>query len=155
MYPVPVVRTIHGVSPSGFPLHTNEQVCLLLQVLALAINSGLVAFPTAYDAVWSAPGIHLWRPKCPEGYIALGCMATPTSEAPTLTAMACLHHTLGIEAPLGQCLAVKQGGGQDGGDVGHLSEDPGADVWCVDNAAATFTVTTAEEGTYPKGGRCP
>lgn len=82
-------------------------------------------------------------------------MATPTSDPPSLTAMACLHHTLGIEAPLGQCLAVKQGGGQDGGDVGHLSEDPGADVWCVDNAAATFTVTTAAEGTNPKGGLYP
>ena len=68
--------------------------------------------------------------------------------------MACLHHSLGIEAPLGQCLAVKQGGSQDGGDVGHLSEEPGANVWCVDNAAATFTVTTAQEGTNPKGGLC-
>lgn len=126
--------------------------CVLVQVLALAINSGLVAFPTAYDAIWSAPGIHLWRPRPPEGYIPLGCMATPTSDPPPLTALACLHNTLGIEAPLGQCLVVKQGGGeQGGGDVGHLSEDPGANVWCVDNAAATFTVTTAEEGANPKG----
>ena len=126
---------------------------LLLQVLALAINSGLVAFPTGYDIAWSATGIYLWRPRCPESYIALGCIATSTNDPPSLTAMACLHHTLGIEAPLGQCLVLKrqQEANQDAGDIGHLAEDPGANVWCVDNAAATFTVTTAEEGTNPKG----
>ena len=67
--------------------------------------------------------------------------------------MACLHHTLGIQAPLGQCLGVKQQEAkQDAGDIGHLSEDPGANVWCVDNAAATFVVTTAEEPMSPQGG---
>ena len=122
------------------------------QVLALAVNSGLVAFPTAYDTVWSAPGIYLWRPKSPEGYISLGCLATSSNEPPSLTTMVCLHHTVGIEAPLGQCLAVKpQEGSQDEGDVGHLSDDPGANVWCVDNAAATFTVCTADQGASPKG----
>ena len=127
-------------------------LCLLLQVLALAINSGLVAFPTGYDIIWSATGIYLWRPRCPESYIALGCIATSTNDPPSLTAMACLHRTLGIEAPLGQCLVVKQEeANQDAGDVGHLAEDPGANVWCIDNAAATFTVTTAEEGTNPTG----
>ena len=126
---------------------------LLLQVLALAINSGLAAFPTGFDIAWSATGIYLWRPRCPESYIALGCIATSTKDPPSLTAMVCLHHTLGIEAPLGQCLVVKQQqeANQDAGDIGHLAEDPGANVWCVDNAAATFTVTTAEEGTNPQG----
>ena len=66
--------------------------------------------------------------------------------------MVCLHHTVGIEAPLGQCFTVKQqDSSQDAGDVGHLSEDPGVNVWCVDNAAATFTVSTADEGAHPKG----
>lgn len=124
---------------------------MLIQVLALAINSGLVAFPTGYDVAWSATGIYLWRPRCPTSYIALGCIATSTSDPPSLTAMACVHHTLGIEAPLGQCLVVKEEAGQDAGDIGHLAEDPGANVWCVDNAAATFTVTTAEEDTNPRG----
>lgn len=121
-------------------------------MLALAINSGLVAFPTGYNLAWSATGIHLWRPKCPESYISLGCLATSTKDPPSLTAMVCLHHSLGIEAQLGQCLVVKQQeANQDPGDIGHLAADPGANVWCVDNAAATFTVTTAEEGTNPKG----
>jgi len=129
-----------------------EDLYYICQVLALAVNSGLVAFPTAYDTVWSAPGIYLWRPRTPEGYISLGCLATSSNEPPSLTAMVCLHHTVGIEAPLGQCLTVKpQEGSQDEGDVGHLSEDPGANVWCVDNAAATFTVCTADEGASPKG----
>ena len=123
-----------------------------MQVLALAINSGLVAFPTGYDLAWSASGICIWRPTCPQGYIALGCLATTTTDPPSLTSMACLHHTLGIEAPLGQCLGVKQQEPkQDAGDIGHLSEDPGANVWCVDNAAATFVVTTAEEPMSPQG----
>ena len=137
--------------PATKALCINRSSCCV-QVLALAVNSGLVAFPTGYDTVWSAPGIHLWRPKTPEGYLALGCLATTSTEAPGLTAMVCLHRTLGVEAPLGQCLAVKQQeGSQDAGDVGHLSEDPGANVWCVDNAAATFTVCTAEESASPKG----
>ena len=123
------------------------------QVLALAVNSGLVAFPVSYDKAWSDSGIHLWQPMCPEGYIALGCLATPTPDTPAQTAMVCVHHSLGIEAPLGQCLAVKQqeGSSRDSGDVGHLSDSPGANVWCVDNSAATFTVCTAEDSSQPKG----
>lgn len=122
-------------------------------MLALAVNSGLVAFPISYDKAWSDSGIHLWQPRCPEGYIALGCLATPTPDPPAQTAMVCVHHSLGIEAPLGQCLAVKQqeGSNRDTGDVGHLSESPGANVWCVDNSAATFTVCTAEDSSQPKG----
>lgn len=124
-------------------------------MLALAVNSGLVAFPSGYDPVWSASGIQLWRPKAPEGYIALGCLATAGIEPPSLTVMVCLHHTVGIEAPLGQCLAVKQQeSSQDSGDIGHLSADPGANVWCIDNAAATFTVCTAHEGASPAGMSC-
>ena len=118
----------------------------------MAVNSGLVAFPTGYDPAWSASGIHLWRPQPPKGYLALGCLATSGVEAPSLTAMVCLHHTVGIAAPLGQCFNVKQQESrQDEGDVGHFSEDPGANVWCVDNAAATFTVSSIEEGSHPIG----
>ena len=117
------------------------------------MNSGLVAFPTSYNIAWSAPGIHLWRPNPPEGYLALGCLATPSSDPPGQTAMVCIHKTLGVEAPLGQCLMVKpqENNRRTSGDVGHLSEEPGANVWCVDNAAATFAVCTAEEGANPKG----
>ena len=123
-----------------------------LQVVALAVNSGLVAFPTGYDLAWSATGIHLWRATCPEGYIALGCLATSSTDMPNLTAMACLHHTLGTEAPLGQCLGVKQQAPEpDAADSGHLSEASGVNVWCVDNAAATFVVMTAEEPMNPQG----
>ena len=129
----------------------NANLCIL-KVLALALNSGLVTFPVGYDTVWSAPGIHLWRPKCPEGYIALGCLATTGIDPPSLTTMVCLHHTLGVEAPLGQCLAVKQQeGSPDEGDRGQLSEEPGVSVWCVDNASATFTVCTAGQGLTPQG----
>ena len=110
-------------------------VCCCVQVLALAVNSGLVAFPTGYDTVWSAPGIHLWRPKTPEGYLALGCLATTSTEAPSLTAMVCLHRTLGVEAPLGQCLAVKQQEGSQAlkmqGTLGICLRTPGpmCGVW--------------------------
>lgn len=70
--------------------------------------------------------------------------------------MVCVHHSLGIEAPLGQCLSVKPQAGSrsESADVGHLSETPGADVWCVDNSAATFTVCTPEDGAQPKGETC-
>lgn len=125
----------------------------MLQVLALAVNSGLVTFPVSYDKVWSDPGIHLWQPQSPEGYIALGCLATPTPDPPAQTAMVCVHRSLGIEAPLGQCLTVKpqEGSRRDSGDVGHLSEGPAANVWCVDNSAATFSMCTAQDGGQPKG----
>ncbi|KAK9815130.1 hypothetical protein WJX73_008307 [Symbiochloris irregularis] len=125
------------------------------QVVAIAINSGFVTFPIAYTAVYSRRGLTVWRPTPPEGYCALGCLVTTSSdpanrppEEPALADMVCIHEHIGVQACLGQCLdldlAVEGGAGMGGSKEGNVS------AWCIDNAAATFLVCSASEGT-PSG----
>lgn len=61
------------------------------EVLAVAVSSGLVAFPTAYTRVWSGAGGTIWRPVPPPGYVAAGDVVTLDGQEPELSAVACLH----------------------------------------------------------------
>jgi hypothetical protein len=78
-----------------------------MQVLSVAVNSGLVAYPVRYSAVYETEGLTVWEPVPPSGYVALGCLATPGDEPPALTEVVCVHAAVGIEAPLGSCLILK------------------------------------------------
>ena len=61
----------------------------------------------------------------------------------------------GVEAPLGSCMVLKEEGSwrPSLGDGGHLTEKPRANVWCVENAGATFLVCSPESGS-PDGESC-
>ena len=59
----------------------------------MAINSGLVSYPTAYSEAHRANGLTIWQPVAPKGYIALGCIASPGDEPPPLTEV---PSTLGV-----------------------------------------------------------
>ena len=54
----------------------------------MAINSGLVSYPTAYSAAHRTPGLTIWQPVPPPGYAALGCIAAPGDDPPPLTEVA-------------------------------------------------------------------
>jgi hypothetical protein len=60
-------------------------------VLAIAINSGLVAYPTAYTKVWAGRGGAVWRAVPPPGYVAAGDLFSEDGEEPQLSDMVCLH----------------------------------------------------------------
>ena len=128
--------------------------------MALAINSGFVTFPKAYTLAYSSGGLAVWTPTPPEGYAALGCLATSTDpnsqpQPPSLTDMVVVHASSGVPAPLGQCLDLTAAA--EGGDASMpaLAGSKGGTVnaWCVDNAVATFTVCSAAEGAPV--GTCP
>jgi hypothetical protein len=61
------------------------------EVLAVAVNSGLVAYPTAFTHMWSGAGASVWRPRAPEGYLAVGDLLTLDDRMPELSEMVCLH----------------------------------------------------------------
>ena len=65
--------------------------------------------------------------------------------------MVCVHAAVGVEAPLGSCLLLRQEKSwrSTEEDFGHLMEGPKALVWCVDNAGATFVVCSPEQGSPP------
>ncbi len=66
------------------------------EVLAVAVNSGLAAYPTGYTRVWAGAGGAIWRPQPPPGYVAAGDLfSTETDREPELAAMVCLHGTPG------------------------------------------------------------
>jgi hypothetical protein len=51
----------------------------------VAVNSGLVSYPTGYTPAYRTAGLTLWAPTPPEGYVALGFLARPGDEPPSLT----------------------------------------------------------------------
>lgn len=120
-----------------------------LQVLAVAVNSGLVAYPVGFESGWSSQDITVWQPKPPKGYLALGCLVSSGSEAPPLTSMVCLHYAVAVEAPLGQCLqlSIMRRTTSNTEDSGHMlaTQRPSSlNVWCIDNAAATFVLFSSD-----------
>lgn len=72
------------------------------QVLAVAVNSGLVAFPTGMKLVWAARGVSVWLPQAPPEYVALGYVVGQGTEAPALTSVGCLHRHVVVHASMGQ-----------------------------------------------------
>ena len=61
------------------------------EVLAVAVNSGLAAYPTSYTRIWRGGGGAIWRPLAPPGYVAAGDLFTADDEEPELSDMVCLH----------------------------------------------------------------
>jgi hypothetical protein len=93
------------------------------QVLAVALNSGLAVFPTAFERAWACEGVSFWRPLPPPGYVALGLLATPDGEeAPGIKSVVCLHAACVVEGQLGECL-LSGGGGA---------------LWALQNGCGTF-----------------
>ena len=68
---------------------------ILFQVVAVAVNSGLVTFPVSYSVAYKTSGLTIWMPKAPEGYTALGCIANPGDDPPALTEVACIASGIG------------------------------------------------------------
>ena len=67
------------------------------EVLAVAVNSGLAAYPTAYGRIWSGAGGAIWRAVPPAGYVAAGDLfAVDDGREPELSAMVCLHGARGF-----------------------------------------------------------
>lgn len=55
-----------------------------MQVLAIAVNSGLVTYPTEYKKLGYASGLTVWEPLPPEHYVALGHVASTGEEEPSV-----------------------------------------------------------------------
>ena len=112
------------------------------------MNSGLVAYPVSYKTAYQTSGLTIWEAIPPEGYVALGCLAVHGDEPPALTEMVAVHASIGVEAPLGSCLVLKEEKSwrslED--DLGHLTEKPKANVWFVENVGASFVVCSPETG---------
>ncbi len=133
---------------------------VFLQVLAVAVNSGIVAYPVRFKAIYSSPKLSIWQPEAPKGYAAIGCLVTTSEAAPSVTDIGCLHHRVLVEAPLGQLLSLKPqakpqisaGSANDlmSFDSGHLDSHKQGYVWCIENCAASFMASA--DGHAPNGG---
>ncbi|KAK9827173.1 hypothetical protein WJX74_009221 [Apatococcus lobatus] len=118
------------------------------QVISVAVNSGIIAYPVRFKAIWSSAKLSVWQPEAPAGYVAIGCLVTTDHEPPAVTEIGCLHQKVLVEAPVGQLLNLKpppkprQNGGAASDlvsfDSGHLDACKYGYVWCVENCAATF-----------------
>lgn len=61
------------------------------EVLTVAVNSGIAAYPASYRKVWSGGGASIWRPVPPEGYTAVGDVVMLGTREPELSEVLCLH----------------------------------------------------------------
>lgn len=67
----------------------------LSQVVAMAVNSGLVTFPVSYSVAYKTSGLTIWAPQPPPGYAAMGCVANPGDDPPALTEVVCIAIGIG------------------------------------------------------------
>ena len=118
---------------TSFPMLAPSQCCAPghsqpeHQVVAVAINSGLVTYPSGYTLAWQAAGVNMWRPMPPPGYVALGCLAVPSegdAEPPPRQACVVLAMQVAVDALLAECMLLSTCG----------------NLWCVQNSCGTFEV---------------
>ena len=131
-----------------------------VQVISVAVNSGIIAYPVKFKSIYSSAKLSLWQPEAPEGYIAVGCLATADRDPPAVTDIGCIHRKVLVEAPLGQLLSLKphpqprQGSSSSHDlmsfDSGHLDPPKQGYVWCVENCAASFVASV--DGHSPPSG---
>lgn len=106
-----------------------------MQVCTVALNSGLAANPVGFEKVWEIDsGVTLWLPVPPESYAAVGCMTTLDDKPPSTTSCLCLHVLTLVETSVAEC----------------VWRQPPASIWCIENAARTFTVSD-NASDRPKG----
>ncbi len=64
---------------------TDSERCISIpQVLTVAVNSGLVTYPTSYKKLGYAPGLTIWEPVPPEHYVYLGHVTTAGEDEPSV-----------------------------------------------------------------------
>lgn len=94
-------------------------------MVALAINSGFVTYPTSYQRVWESRDITIWRPVPPPGYVAMGCISSMTTTPPVTKAVVVVHQEAVVEALLQECMLLS----------------PGGNWWCCQNNVGSFEVS--------------
>lgn len=114
------------------------------QVLAVAVNSGFVAYPTAFTRVWSDPGVSVWAPQPPADYVAIGYVAVRGTDAPSITSVGCLHRHVVVHASMGQvrCIGVPHVSTHRLQELRMRGAGQRPVIQCFDNALATFRLQT-------------
>jgi len=124
------------------------------EVMTVAVNSGLVAYPASFKKVWSGGGATVWRPVPPEGYVSVGDVVRvgENSAPPDLSEVLCLHHSTLVEVPVGECLPLPAVSVSAPAAVARATGSlPPVDFWCVDNTMGTFIATTASGSESSRG----
>lgn len=115
------------------------------EVMTVAINSGIAAYPSSFEKVWSGGGATVWRPVPPEGYVAMGDLVTVGEREPDLLEVLCLHQATVVEVPVGECLPLPAAS-LAGPSVALSGVEalPPIDFWCIDNTMGTFMAAASE-----------
>ncbi|KAL4527774.1 hypothetical protein Ndes2437A_g02912 [Nannochloris sp. 'desiccata'] len=124
------------------------------EVMTVAVNSGLVAYPASFKEVWSGGGATVWRPVPPEGYVSVGDVATcgENSTPPELSEVLCLHHSTLVEVPVGECLPLPAVSASAPAAAARATASLApVDFWCVDNTMGTFIATTTSGSESSRG----
>lgn len=124
------------------------------EVMTVAVNSGLVAYPATFKKVWNGGGATVWRPVPPEGYVSVGDVITcgENSTPPELSEVLCLHRSTLVEVPVGECLPLPAVSVSAPAAAARATASlPPVDFWCVDNTMGTFIATTKSGSESSRG----
>ena len=93
-----------------------------------AVMAALCPFPTKYKQVWhltrGGKSLYAWKPMAPDGFVALGMMATSSDIPPELKAMRCV--------PESWCLPSKNPPFKIWDDTGAGGGKPGS-IWVINS----------------------
>jgi hypothetical protein len=133
------------------------------EVILVAVNSGLAAYPIGFEKIWSqvimdsqsetfdahpASRLTIWRPIPPESYLAMGDVVSVDGSRPAITDVLCIHASATVQVPWGECLYIDTIEGTFQGSSGPF-ESSDLELWCVDNSIGTFFCAPA--GVPPSG----
>ena len=101
----PELPTVNHLGPlrAALSCHTQADLIVVMQVIAVAINSGFVEFPTGYDVAWHQGNVSIWQPRAPPGYAPVGCLFGVGSEPPPLSAVVCVHQKASVSPEEAEC----------------------------------------------------
>ncbi|KAG0568137.1 hypothetical protein KC19_7G189300 [Ceratodon purpureus] len=98
-------------------------------------HDGKFAPPEGFDLVWrdaeqsAKEPVTIWRPRAPQGYVALGCVIVPDYSEPVQGIVSCVRQDCVAQAPLQQAPISKH---STGSALWQCS------LWRVQNNASTF-----------------
>ncbi|KAL4858517.1 Vacuolar protein sorting-associated protein 13C [Chlorella vulgaris] len=122
------------------------------EVLVVAVNSGLAAFPTSYVKLWMGGGGTIWRPQPPPGYVAAGDLFSVGDERPELSAMVCLHERTVVNCSPGERLTLPPQLPHAPAVTAQAAASlPHVELWCMDNSLGSFWAATSQHRVPPGG----
>lgn len=106
------------------------------EVLVIALNSGIVKYPSSFKLISNIDGFNIWRPEAPSNYKCVGDLVKPEDEGtPNFGEIVCIHQDVLVEANFGSFLPLHA---SLYCSENRKAADLSVELLCIDNSFGTF-----------------